>query len=168
MVTSLGCSSSTAPASGKGLSFDPGLALMWPGTPTESSQIITTDLGELKDYSAMLTEKRPNGLRVFSAAVLEFPEKQVEGQSPRMLLAACVFASKKDETSRKDVEYGPRKYPGFAITTRRGKWWGRRLAVLAGRRFYDLSVTATSQALLRDGDVEVFFDSFHLGGENPD
>src|SRR5690242_18801526 len=71
-----GCSNT--PGRSAKLEFDPGLALKWPGTPSEKSQVIPTPLGDQKHYDASYTEQTPEGTLVFSAFVMEYPERALE------------------------------------------------------------------------------------------
>ncbi len=159
-LAAVGCSKSGA--TGDQLSFHPALTLSWPGAPTESSQVLPTEGGDLKHYDATFAEKRPNGVVIFSASVQEYPEKEAGRLSSRQWLDAFVFASRKNETARKELDFGPQKYPAIETTTRSGKLFTRRLVVLAGARFYDIAVTASSETFLGDEEVKGFFDSFRV------
>ena len=148
------------------LSFNPKLALKWPGKPFESSQVLTTKDGEQKHYSAMFADKRPDGLVLFSAFVEEFPEKALKGTSAKQLLAAYVLAFRKEETSRKELEHGPKKYPGLDITSQHaspsGIRFNRKLVVLAGRRIYCISVDCKDKEFLNRPEVKAFFESLAI------
>src|SRR5258708_10832279 len=91
------------PAQQDKLSFNPKLSLKWPGKPSVSDQILTTEVGEVKHYSATYADKQPAGVVLFFAFVTEFPEKALKDASPKEMLSAHVFAFKKDETSRKEI-----------------------------------------------------------------
>jgi hypothetical protein len=147
-------------AEGSQLSFNPGLGLKWPGAPHESIQNLTTEAGEHKQYTATFTEKRPEGVVVFSAFVTEYPVGALRGTDPKELLAAHVLASRKDETSRQAIAHGPQKHPGLDVATRSGTRVGRRLVVMAGRRLYEVGVSSTNEELMRGSKVKAFFDSF--------
>jgi hypothetical protein len=58
-----------APGQAKSLVFDPKLALKWPGKPSESSQVLATDNGPEKHYSAMFADKLTRGVTLYSASV---------------------------------------------------------------------------------------------------
>jgi hypothetical protein len=120
------------PGQRKPLAFDPKLRLKWPGKPTESSQV--PEVGSPKHYSASFVDKQATGVTLYAANVEEFPEEMLKGASPKELLAAYVLGSKRHETSRKEIEHGPKKYPGLEITTRTEKDFGRRLVVMAGSK----------------------------------
>jgi len=112
---------------------------------------------------AMFADKRPGGLVLFSAFVEEFPEKALMGTSAKDLLAAYVFAFRKDETSRKELEHGPKKYPGLEISRQRtsplGMRFDRSLVVFAGRRIYDISVSSKDKESLNRPEVKAFVES---------
>jgi hypothetical protein len=147
------------PAQREQPNFKPKLDLKWPGKPSENSQILSTGAGEEKHYSAIFTDKRPAVVLVFAAFVIEFPDKALQETSPKELLAAYVFASKKAETSRKEVAHGAKKHPGLEITTRSDKHFGRKLIVVAGKRLYEVAVTSKKEELLTAPDVKAFFKS---------
>jgi hypothetical protein len=132
----------------------------WPGRPALSRQAQATQAGEQVNYTATYSQGGPEGVVIFLVSVAEYPEKLLQGTSPRELLAAHVFALQKDELSRKEIEHGPRKYPGLEIATRSGRHLGRRLVIFAGRRLYEVSVSTTSGELLQSPEVTAFFDSF--------
>ena len=70
---------------------------------------------------------------------------------------------KKDETSRVKIEYGPKKYPGLSIESKRDKSTDRKIEVMVGPRLYSISVSATrNEKLLDRPEVAAFFDSFKL------
>jgi hypothetical protein len=134
--------------------------LKWPGKPTESSQV---DEGtSLRHYSASFADKQATGLTLFWADVEEFPEKMLKGTSPKELLTAYVLGSKRNEISRKEIEHGPKKYPGLEITTRTEKHFGRRLVVMPGSRIYDLSVTSKTAEGLKVPAVTAFLESLAI------
>jgi hypothetical protein len=151
------------PARQEQLSFKPKLDLKWPGKPSESSQVLATAEGDQKHYSALFTHKHPSGVVLFSAFVEEFPDKALKGASPKELLAAYVFASKKNETSRKEIEHGAKKYPGLEITTRTDKQFGRKVVVMARSRIYEVSVTSKTEAALKIPAVKTFLESLAVG-----
>jgi hypothetical protein len=142
-------------------SFDPKLTLKWPEKPIESSQVIDTLHGPQKHYNAMLLNRQDRTL--YAAAVLEFPEKALKGSSPKDLVAAYVFGSKSQETSRKEVEHGKRKCPGLEITTKNEKGLSRKLVVMAGSRIYEVSVTSPTEASLQAPSVKAFLESLAVG-----
>jgi hypothetical protein len=132
--------------------------LKWPGAPDES-QIMPTKAGEETHYRAMLTHKQPEGNVLFSASVTQFPGK---GADPNDLLEWYLFSSQKSEISRKKIEVGPNKHPGFDITTRSASIFGRMVVVMAGPRLYEVSVTTKNEKLLGGPEVKAFIDSFTL------
>jgi hypothetical protein len=138
-------------AGGNQPGFKPGLNLKWPGTPTVLA-------GDQEHYAATLTQKEPEGLIVFSAFVMQYPELQ--GADPNELLGAYVFGSQKSEISRKKIEFGRDKHPGFDIATRSGSRFGRKIVVMAGPRLYEISVLSTNEKLLGGPEVRAFIDSF--------
>jgi hypothetical protein len=164
VLAAASAAASQAPAQREPLRFQPKLGLKWPGRPSESSQVLQTEAGDEKHYSATYTDKRSGGAVVFAAFAIEFPEKALKGTSPKELLAAYVFASKKDETSRKEVTHGPKKHPGLDITTRAAKLFRRKLVIMAGLRLYEVSVTSKDEQALKTPEVKVFFDSLAIEG----
>src|SRR2546422_136495 len=67
----------------------------------------------------------------------------------------------------KEIEHGPKKYPGLDISTQSvtgsGKpLIGRRVVVMAGPRIYDLSVSGTVEGLMQLPEVKEFFESFNI------
>jgi len=142
------------------LSFRPKFSVKWPGKPSEHSQVLQTELGEEKHYSAMFADKSPSGSVLYFAAVEELPKKALKEFGARKLLEAYVFAFKKEETSRKEITFGKGKYPALDITTHARKLFGRRLVILAGNRIYDVSVTSSDEQALKAPQVKAFFESF--------
>jgi len=154
------------PASSPQLSFRPKLSLKWPGKPSENSQIIHGPFGDEKFYDAMYADKRPTGTIMYSAHVMEFPAKELKGASPKQLLEASVFAFKKDETSRKEISFGKKKYPGLDITSRSAKLlFSRKIVVLVGTRLYTVSVASKDEQALKAPEGKAFFESFVLDDE---
>jgi hypothetical protein len=147
----------------KQLRFQPKLSLKWPGKAFESSEILSTEHGDEKHYSALFSNKGGSGVVTFSAFVIEFPDKAVKGTTPKELLTAYAFASKDDETSRKEVEHGPMKYPGLEISTKARGLFGRKLVVLAGSRLYEVSVSSKKEEALKAPEVKAFLESLALG-----
>jgi hypothetical protein len=96
------CSPSAKPGG-----FDPKLHLQWPGTPDESQQIV----GNSKHYTARLTRKGASGTLYLSLNVDEDPG--FAKLAPKDALDSFTFAFRKNETSRKEIEVGPKKYPGL-------------------------------------------------------
>jgi len=70
----------------------------------------------------------------------------------------CI-AAKKDETSRKEIVHGPKKYPGLEITGKSGKYLRRRLVILAGLRLYDIGVIGNDEQALKTPQVNEFFEA---------
>jgi hypothetical protein len=149
-------------ALGGGLSFAPGLRLNWPGPPSENSQIISDGAGDQKHYTATFTDRSPRGVVTYFAYVCEYPAKALAGTTPQELVAAHVFSSKGDETSRKEIVHGPGKHPGLDITTRSGNRFGRKLVVMAGTRLYAVEIMSPSEELLRGPEAEAFFNSLAI------
>jgi hypothetical protein len=149
-------------AQGGRLTFAPGLRLNWPGSPSEDSQIIPDGAGDQKYYTATFTDRSPRGIVSYSAYVCEYPPQALAATTPEEMVSAHVFASRKYETGRKEVAYGPRTNPGLDITTRSGDLFGRRLVVMAGARLYEVAVTSRSEELLRGSEAEKFFNSFAI------
>jgi hypothetical protein len=144
------------------LNFDPKLRLKWPGPPQEDSQLLPTEAGEQKHYSATFADKRPGGVIIYTAFVMEYPADSVKREDPEELLSAYVFAFRADEVSRKKVEHGPRKYPGFDIISQRGGRFDRKLVVMADRRMCHIGVSSTKEEWLKAPEVQAFFDSLSL------
>jgi len=136
------------------------LEVKWPGRPALSRQAQASQAGEQVNYTATYSQGGPEGVVIFLVSVAEYPAGLLQGTSPRQLLAAHVYALQKDELSRKEIEHGPRKYPGLEIATRSGRHLGRRLVIFAGTRLYEVSVSTTSGELLQSPEVTAFFDSF--------
>jgi hypothetical protein len=145
------------------LRFQPNLSLKWPGKASESSQILSTEDGDEKHYTALFSKKGTAGVVIFSAFVIEFPDKALKSTTAKTLLAAYVFSSKDDETSRKEVEHGPKKYPGLEISTHARGLFGRKLVVMAGSRLYEVSVSSKSEEALKAPEVKTFLESLALG-----
>jgi hypothetical protein len=144
------------------LSFDPELHLKWPGPPHEGSQLLPTEAGEARHYSATFADKRSGGVINYTAFVEEYPADSIKKADPEELLSAYVFAFQADEVSRKKIEYGPRKYPGLDIVSQRDGRFDRKLVVMADRRMYHIGVSSTKEEWLKDPAVQAFFDSFSL------
>jgi len=145
-----------APAKRAG--FDSELHLQWPGTPDESRQIV----GDSKHYTAMLTHRSANGILFLSANVDEDPG--FAKLSPKEALDSYTFAFRKHETSRKEIEVGPKKYPGLEITkkdaTAAGKVrFERELVYVDGSRIASVSVSSTDENLVNGPEASAFLDS---------
>lgn len=132
-----------------------GFRVKWPGSPRES--------GGPGRYSAALTVNTPQGEVTYSASVNELPTAELAGKAPRDVLAAKLAGTAGQEFSRKEVAVGPKKYPGLDVT-----WWGgatqvgRRLAVLAGAKVYELSVWGPDMGSIRSPEAEAFFNSLTI------
>jgi len=150
------------PAQQSKLPFKSKFTLKWPGKPSEDSQILKTNDGEEKHYSAMFADKQPEGAVVYSAFVIEYPEKALKGTTPKEMLAAYVFAFQKEETSRKEIEHGKNKHPGLDITSKSAKFFGRKVVVMVQPRLYEIAVTAKNESSLKTKEVSAFFDSLKV------
>src|SRR6476660_7976313 len=147
------CSPKAAP-----VEFDPKLQLQWPGTPDEDRTII----GDSKHYSALLTHKGTKGTILLSAFVDEDPG--FAKLSPKDALDSYTFAFRKNETSRKEIEVGPKKYPGLEITSKDTSAAGkvrfeRKLVYVAGTRIASVSVSSTDEKLVNGPEASAFLDS---------
>lgn len=118
------------------------------------------EVGEYTNYTALYSERRPNGAVIFAAHVAEYPAAMWEKSSPEEILESSVFAFRKDELSRKPVEHGPRKYPGYDILSKRNDLTTRKLVVVAKPRVYAVSVGTKDANALTRPEVAAFFDSF--------
>jgi hypothetical protein len=143
------------------LAFKPKLELKWPGKPEESSQVIKDGSFEQKDYTAHFVLKRATGNISFWASVAELPIKEMR-ENPKVALAAYVLAFKKDETSRKEIEHGPKKFPGFEIASRTKFGFDRKVVVIAGQRIYQISVQSRDEDLLKIEEVKAFMKSLAI------
>src|SRR5262249_37564088 len=130
---------------------------------SESSYVENSDIGELKHYSAMGSVKKAHGVIIFSAFVEEYPEKAVKDKSAKQMLNAYVLVTKKGETSRKEIEHGPKKFPGLDIVYKSGAFFGRKLVVIVGPRIYEVAVMSKSEELLKADEVKPFIDSLAVG-----
>jgi hypothetical protein len=139
-----------------------GFRLKWPGAPQESTQAITDRGGELKHYNALFARRGPEENIIFAASAYELPDKEVRDSNPEERLAASMIALRKDEISRKEIEHGPKKYPGFDILTQSKGLFSRHLVVIAGPRTYMVSVSSRKEALLDSPEVLEFFESFAI------
>jgi hypothetical protein len=174
IASTVGCSKGGSPSlsspsnsATKELDFDPKLVLKWPAAPRESHQALPVEGGEFKIYSASLTEKRPGGLIIFGVDVEEYPEKTLKAYKPGEMLTEHEIPFHKEETNRKEIEHGRKKYPGFDITRQHVNPSGRilfmrSLVVMAGPRIYAVSVSSTKEEWLSGPDVKEFFDSFEI------
>jgi hypothetical protein len=144
------------------LLFDPNLRLKWPGPPQEDSQQLATEAGEQKHYSATFADKRPGGVIIYTVFVMEYPADSIKREDPEELLSAYVFAFRADEVSRKKVEHGPRKYPGFDIVSQRDGRFSRKIVVMADRWMCHIGVSSTKEEWLKVPEVQAFFDSLSL------
>lgn len=66
------------------------------------------------------------------------------------------------EFTRKDIEHGPKKYPGVDITSHSKNSFTRNVMVMAGLRIYNVSVTCRQEKTLESAKVRDFFDSFGI------
>jgi hypothetical protein len=168
LLVAVGCSrgagspGANPPAQARQLSFNPKLTLKWPGVPTEDSQIMPIETGDVKHYSALFADKQPTGIIIYGAHVMEYPAKTLEVTSPKELLMAYVFAFQKDETSRKEIEHGHDKYAGLEISRHRGDRFDRLLVVMAWPRLYSVEVSSKREELLGSPEVEAFFNSLAI------
>lgn len=74
---------------------------------------------------------------------------------------------RREETSRREIEHGPQKYPGLVLTLQGHLQSGRplfvrRLVVVAEPRVYDVAVNSSKEEWLQGTDVKAFFDSFTI------
>jgi hypothetical protein len=159
IATAAGCSRSPSrPASDLQKSF--GLRLNWPGEPHESNQDLPSKEGVWKNYMGTFTERGQDEVVIFSAYVMELPT--LEQSSPKDLFEASVLPMQRDEFTRKDIEHGPKKYPGVDITRHSKKSFSRNVQVMAGLRIYNISVTCHKEKSLESAKVRDFFDSFGI------
>ncbi|HKA07507.1 MAG TPA: hypothetical protein VKD71_09635 [Gemmataceae bacterium] len=144
----VGCFSPAKPAE-----FDPKLHLQWPGAP----EIV----GDSKHYTATLIHKGANGTIFLSAHVDDDPG--FAKLSPRDALDSFTFAFRKNETSRKEIEVGPKKYPGLQITSKHdlnGRFrFERKLVYVSGTRIATVSVSSTNENLVNGSEASAFLDS---------
>jgi hypothetical protein len=151
----------TANAEGeKPRTFDPKLKLKWPGKPHESNGVYGEGDDVHKNYNAMYTEKQDKKFTLYAAFVDEFSDQHRKAMSPKELLANFTAAFKERETSRKEIQYGAKKYPGLEISARAKGRFERRLVVMVLSRIYTLSVSASTEDDLKAPAVKAFFDSF--------
>jgi hypothetical protein len=145
------------------LDFEPKLGLKWPGKVTESNQTVKDEKVETRFYNATCTKEGPMGAMMFFAHVMELDETELKGTSPKKVLDAYTFASKDDETSRKAIEYGSKKYPGLDIVTRWGKSFCRKKVVMVRSRIYEVAVVGPNEESLKVPEVKAFLESLTVG-----
>ena len=88
----------------------------------------------MKYYWAKLVDKRPDGVLILHAYVDEYSAASLKGATIKELMFAKVFAFRRDEVSRKEIEHGPTKYPGLDILMRQDGIWTRKVLVAASPR----------------------------------
>ena len=139
--------------------FDPKLTLAWPGVPQESRRRIDAGTAdETTIYSGFYTQTGP--VTAFSASVYEFAEEHMRASDPLEMLAGHGTSDSDEELSRKKIEHGRQKHPGFDVTAKSGdSFIRRRVTVLVGRRIYTVEVLSTKERLAAE-DVGKFFESF--------
>ena len=141
--------------------FDPKLTLEWPGTPEESRRRINTGMAdETTIYSATFFQTETGTLTIFGASVYQFTEKDLQGSDPKEMLARHGTSGDEIALSRKQIEHGPNKYPGYDVTAKSGTSFLRRVTVMFGRRLYSVEVLSLKQERLNAEDVTKFFESF--------
>lgn len=142
--------------------FDPKLTLEWPGTPEESRRRSHAGLAdETSGYGASITFSQTVPVTRFAAAVTQFTEKTLQGLAPKQMLVDEALGEDK-ELTRKEIEHGPKKYPGLDVTAKSGDSFVRRVVVLARTRIYKIEVLSTKQERLNAEDVAKFFESFAI------
>jgi hypothetical protein len=116
--------------------------------------------GVWKNYMGIFTDKGPDDVIIFTAGVMELPTLQQN--NPKDLLESSVLPLQRDEFTRKDIEHGPKKYPGADITSYSKKSFSRHVVVMAGLRIYTISVTCREEASLDNSKVRKFLESFGI------
>lgn len=159
-----GCGSKTAKPQvvAREQTFDPGLVLSWPNKPEESSQVFDSSENLTKHYSASCALKLPDGILLFSAFVEEYADDKFGGHSPEQMLYFHNFGFMKNETSRKSIEHGTKKYPGLVIESRGEKVTTKRIEVVAVRRIYSISVSSRNEKLLARPEAATFLESLKI------
>lgn len=141
--------------------FDPRLTLEWPGTPEESRRRINAGMAdETTTYRATFRQTGP--VTIFEATVHQFSEKDLQGTAAKEMLVGHGTGSDVIELTRKQIEHGPNKYPGFDVTAKDDGSFDRRVNILAGRRLYSVRVVSVRQERLNAQDVTKFFESFAI------
>lgn len=161
LLVAIGCEHPAPPSPATAAPmFDPRLRLRWPAPPVEGTGTTPTEVGELKTYNASHIDKRPDGSLGFAAFVTEYPPDPNGWATPDRLLSAYTASYLQGVEAQTPVRFGPGEHPGLDIRRRRNGKPDRTLVVVAGRRVYHLTASATSDELLRDPAVEAFFASF--------
>jgi hypothetical protein len=140
-----------------------GMTVAWPGPPTETVTTIPGPSGEVRTHHAMYTSAADGRPVVFTASVTDLGPATKE-MSPRELLEAHAFASRKDEVSRQEVEHGPKKLPGLDIVVRTGGNVRRQRLVASGTRIFEVAAMARTEEALGAREVRAFFESFAVDG----
>jgi hypothetical protein len=142
--------------------FKPAFVINWPGPPHEDSTAIVSEHGQMSIYTALYTDRRPDGVLVLSVIAMEYPAAFQEELSAEERLEAALLGLKKSELSGKKLMHGPKNYPGLEVRKRTVGTSSRRMAILAGRIMYDVSATSKEEKLLDLPEVDAFFKSFAI------
>src|SRR5262249_27790850 len=142
--------------------FAPGVKRKGPGPPAEHGNTAPGEGGDVKTYTASYADRSPNGVLIYEASVLEYPTETPGSLAPAELLTAYLAGTARDETSRKQIAFGPNKYPGFDITSRPAGSHSRQRPVLAGQRIYAISVTRRNEELIHSPEAEAFLGSLEI------
>jgi hypothetical protein len=157
-----GCSKKRDP-NATDLGSGPKLWLSFPEKP----RIDTQDAGAMKIHTATLAQKRPEGVLILGAMVME-NSGAAGAATTEELLEANAAALKQYETSRTSFTMGKKKHAGLDITskvtlsTTGAPMFERKKIVVIGQNTYIANAGSTREEFLNEKAVQKFFDSFEI------
>ena len=173
ITTVTSCSKASPTTNSMALGFKSTFTIQWPGQQEESFQIMPGKTGEVKYFNAGFTESKfdketgtalhDGSATIYDVTVYEYPPKSLDDEkmTPQDILNASRVV-KQAEISFKEIQHGPRKYPGHDIYKKTDKSFSRILTVMAENRLYFVSVTSKKEENLKSPQVETFFESFTI------
>jgi hypothetical protein len=161
LIIAAGCSKKRDPNATE-LGSGPKLILVFPEKPTIDTQTV----GDMKMYNVLQTHKRPDGLLILGASVME-NSGPADG-TPQDLLEANGAAFKQYQTSNTSFTVGKKKHPGLEITkkspmaTSNKTFFEHMKIVVVGRNVYIASAASTNEEHLKEKLVQKFLDSLDI------
>lgn len=142
-------------------SADGQFALLLPGTPQETLQVVETDLG-LIEFHRFVVEL---GSGTYLAAYGDYPVGTVEPRDPEELLTAiqASVTANLQGVLLAEASYSVADYPGRAvrIAVQEGQGQIRLRLLLVGKRLYQIMAVGTPE-IMSHSTTDQFLDSFQL------
>ncbi len=135
--------------------------IRFPGTPTESSDIVPTDVGDI-EMVTLLYEK--SATEVYMVAYSDYPSSMVSASSPEGLLNSAKEGALNNLeilVTENEQNISINDFPGISFRGNNGTYYVQYEMFLVGNRLYQVGI-------LRDGSyvpedkANAFFSSFKL------